>query len=56
MENAGVPHSKFDICPRCKQERMLVWYLATVNGTEKVVSGYMCKDCFHKMQQKESEH
>ena len=54
MISNGVSHSKFDICPVCKQKRMLVWYLATVKGTEKVVSGYMCKDCFDKMQQKES--
>lgn len=47
---------RFGTCPRCKQEqKVLTWFIACVKGTDRIVSGYVCYDCFNEMERKERE-
>ena len=43
---------KFGKCPRCGQEnRSLTWFIAGVKGTDRIVSGWVCNECYRKMKE-----
>lgn len=48
MINDGKECRKWGVCPWCKQERMLTWFLARQKGTGRIVSGFVCRECFDK--------
>ena len=44
--------NRFGQCPRCHQgNRSLTWFMAGVKGTNQIVSGWMCKECFKEMKE-----
>ena len=48
MINDGKECRKWGVCPWCKQERMLTWFIARYKGTGHIVSGFVCRECFDK--------
>ena len=48
MINDGKECRKWGVCPWCKQERMLTWFIARQKGTGRIVSGFVCRECFDK--------
>ena len=46
---------KYGECPKCKKKASLVWFLGRQKGTNQIVSGWVCNECFEKMRKGEND-
>ena len=44
---------RFGVCPWCKQQKWTEWVLGKVKGSDRLWSGFVCRDCLNKAQKED---